>query len=132
MSQLQDPFDSDLVFLLGEIKDIFSFVLFSPKEKKRKDNYRYLQQQITEIVIITQPYKLCTKRETTVGMVLSKRQRSYRLSNTLFTSAKHVLLNWFLLNENHKQRTEKLTCVYNVLQFNKKYKVQQFLRRKKT
>ena len=31
-------------FLLGEIKDIFSFVLFSPKEKKRKDNYRYLKQ----------------------------------------------------------------------------------------
>ena len=29
-------------------------------------------------------------------------------SNTPFTPAKHVLLNWFLLNENYKQRTEKL------------------------
>ena len=27
---------------------------------------------------------------------------------TLLTPAKHVLLNWCLQNENHKQRTEKL------------------------
>ena len=27
---------------------------------------------------------------------------------TPFTPAKHVLLNWFSLNENYKQRTEKL------------------------
>ena len=31
-----------------------------------------------------------------------------QMSNTLFTPAKHVLLNWFSLNENYKQRTEKL------------------------
>ena len=30
------------------------------------------------------------------------------ISNTPFTPAKHVLLNWFSLNENYKQRTEKL------------------------
>ena len=30
------------------------------------------------------------------------------LSYTPFTPAKHVLLNWFSLNENYKQRTEKL------------------------
>ena len=29
-------------------------------------------------------------------------------TNTPFTPAKHVLLNWFSLNENYKQRTEKL------------------------
>ena len=29
-------------------------------------------------------------------------------ANTPFTPAKHVLLNWFSLNENYKQRTEKL------------------------
>ena len=67
-------------FWLGQIKDIFSFVLFSPREKKRKDNYRYLWKWIIEIFIITQPYKLCTKRETKVGMVLSKSYRSSCLS----------------------------------------------------
>ena len=30
------------------------------------------------------------------------------ISFTPFTPAKHVLLNWFSLNENYKQRTEKL------------------------
>ena len=30
------------------------------------------------------------------------------LTYTPFTPAKHVLLNWFSLNENYKQRTEKL------------------------
>ena len=29
-------------------------------------------------------------------------------TNTPFTPGKHVLLNWFSLNENYKQRTEKL------------------------
>ena len=46
---------------------------------------------------------------------------------TLFTPAKHVLLNWCLQNENHKQRTVKLyfsigfkyllTYISNALQF---------------
>ena len=46
---------------------------------------------------------------------------------TQFTPAKHVLLNWCLQNENHKQRTEKLyfsigfkyllTYISNALQF---------------
>ena len=30
------------------------------------------------------------------------------MTNTPFTPAKHVLLNWFSLNENYKQSTEKL------------------------
>mgnify|MGYP006963823545 CR=1 FL=1 len=54
-------------------KIFFSFVLFSSREKKRKDNYLYLWQWIIEIFIITQPYKLCAKRETKVGMVLSRK-----------------------------------------------------------
>ena len=32
----------------------------------------------------------------------------FYISITPFTPAKHVLLNWFSLNENYKQRTEKL------------------------
>ena len=52
-------------------KIFFSFVLFSSREKKRKDNYPYLWQWIIEIFIITQPYELCAKRETKIGMVLS-------------------------------------------------------------
>ena len=32
----------------------------------------------------------------------------FEVSYTLFTPAKHILLNWFLLIENHKQGTEKL------------------------
>ena len=35
-----------------------------------KDYYRYLRQWIIEIFIITQPYKLCTKRETKVEIAL--------------------------------------------------------------
>ena len=54
-------------------KIIFSFVLFSSREKKRKDNYPYLWQWIIEIFIITQPYELCAKRETKIGMVLSRK-----------------------------------------------------------
>ena len=42
---------------------------FHRGSKKRKDDYRYLCQWIIEIFIITQPYKLCTKRETKVGIV---------------------------------------------------------------
>ena len=49
-------------FLLGEMKDIFSLVLFSPMEKKRKDNYRHLWQWIITIFTITQPYS-CTLNE---------------------------------------------------------------------
>ena len=44
----------------------FKFFLFSRREKKRKDYNRYLRQWIIEIFIITQPYKLWTKRETKV------------------------------------------------------------------
>ena len=54
-------------------KIFFSFVLFSSREKKRKDNYLYLWQWIIEIFIITQPYELCAKRGTKVGMVLSRK-----------------------------------------------------------
>ena len=38
----------------------------------------------------------------------SRLQNPLVKSNTPFTPAKHVLLNWFSLNENYKQRTEKL------------------------
>ena len=56
-------------FWLGEIKDIFQFCFIFTEGEKRKDNYRYLWQWIIVIFIITQPYKLCTKREIKVGMV---------------------------------------------------------------
>ena len=52
--------------------DYFSnFVLFSLREKKREVNH--LWQWIIEIFISTQPYKLCTKRETKVRMDLSRK-----------------------------------------------------------
>ena len=51
----------------------FLFLLFSRREKKRKDYYRYLRQWIIEIFIITQPYKLCTKRETKVEIALPRK-----------------------------------------------------------
>ena len=51
----------------------FFFLLFSRREKKRKDYYRYLRQWIIEIFIITQPYKLCTKRETKVEIALPRK-----------------------------------------------------------
>ena len=42
---------------------------------------------------------------------LNKEKKVYKIGYmqpyTLFTPAKDVLLNWFLMNENHKQRTEK-------------------------
>ena len=64
-----------LFFWLSEIKKIFfSFVLYSPTEEKRKDNYRYLWQWIIEIFVITQPNKLCIKREIIVEIVLSKKK----------------------------------------------------------
>ena len=64
-----------LFFWLSEIKKIFfSFVLYSPRERKRKDNYRYLWQWIIEIFVITQPNKLCIKREIIVEIVLSKKK----------------------------------------------------------
>ena len=64
-----------LFFWLSEIKKIFfSFVLYSPTEEKRKDNYRYLWQWIIEIFVITQPNKLFIKRETIVEIVLSKKK----------------------------------------------------------
>ena len=43
-------------------KIFFSLVLFSPMEKTRKDNYRYLWQWIITIFTITQPYS-CTLNE---------------------------------------------------------------------
>ena len=46
------------------------FILFSSSEKKRKDYYRYLRQWVIETFIITQPYKLCTKREAKVEIAL--------------------------------------------------------------
>ena len=55
-------------------KIFFSFVLYSPTEEKRKDNYRYLWQWIIEIFVITQPNKLFIKRETIVEIVLSKKK----------------------------------------------------------
>ena len=55
-------------------KIFFSFVLYSPTEEKRKDNYRYLWQWIIEISVITQPNKLFIKRETIVEIVLSKKK----------------------------------------------------------
>ena len=51
----------------------FFVLLFSRREKKRKDYYRYLRQWIIEIFIITQPYKLCTKRETKVEIALPRK-----------------------------------------------------------
>ena len=55
-------------------KIFFSFVLYSPTEEKRKDNYRYLWQWIIEIFVITQPNKLFIKRETIVEIVLSQKK----------------------------------------------------------
>ena len=52
---------------------IFLIFLFSRREKKRKDYNRYLRQWIIEIFIITQPYKLCTKRETKVEIALPRK-----------------------------------------------------------
>ena len=49
------------------------FSLFSRREKRRKDYYRYLRQWIIEIFIITQPYKLCTKRETKAEIALPRK-----------------------------------------------------------
>ena len=49
------------------------FILFSSSEKKRKDYYRYLRQWVIETFIITQPYKLCTKREAKVEMALPRK-----------------------------------------------------------
>ena len=49
------------------------FWLFSRREKKRKDYYLYLRQGIIEIFIISQPYKLCTKRETKVEIALPRK-----------------------------------------------------------
>ena len=70
-----DPRFSFSFFWLSEIKKIFfSFVLYSPRERKRKDNYRYLWQWIIEIFVITQPNKLCIKREIIVEIVLSKKK----------------------------------------------------------
>ena len=51
----------------------FTFFLFSRREKKRKDYNRYLRRWIIEIFIITQPYKLCTKRETKVEIALPRK-----------------------------------------------------------
>ena len=52
---------------------IFLSFLFSRREKRRKDYYRYLRQWIIEIFIITQPYKLCTERETKVEIALPRK-----------------------------------------------------------
>ena len=52
---------------------IFFIFLFSRREKKRNDYNRYLRQWIIEIFIITQPYKLCTKRETKVEIALPRK-----------------------------------------------------------
>ena len=52
---------------------IFYIFLFSRREKKRKDYNRYLRQWIIEIFIITQPYKLWTKRETKVEIALPRK-----------------------------------------------------------
>ena len=51
----------------------FRLLLFSRREKRRKDYYRYLRQWIIEIFIITQLYKLCTKRETKVEIALPRK-----------------------------------------------------------
>ena len=47
---------------------------------------------------------LCCYRVTRDVFYVTFHSESY----TPFTPAKHVLLNWFSLNENYKQRTEKL------------------------
>ena len=71
-----------LLFRLLDVIPSFSFVLFSPGEKKREVNY--LWQWVIEISIITQPiYKLCTQRETKVGMVLSRKITYWPLVNLL-------------------------------------------------
>ena len=62
---------SKLFFFL--IFFIFLIFLFSRREKKRKDYNRYLRQWIIEIFIITQPYKLWTKRETKVEIALPRK-----------------------------------------------------------
>ena len=46
-------------------------------------------------------WPLCARFSISSSPLLAK-------TNTPFTPAKHVLLNWFSLNENYKQRTEKL------------------------
>ena len=43
-----------------------------------------------------------------ITLSLKVEEKESLTSNTPFTPAKHVLLNWFSLNENYKQRTEKL------------------------
>ena len=62
-------------FLWSKLFSFFIFFIFlsSRKEKKRKDYNRYLRQWIIEIFIITQPYKLCTKRETKVEIALPRK-----------------------------------------------------------
>ena len=63
---------SFLFFFTGWNKRYFSvFFLFLPRELKKEDNYMW--QWIREIIISTQLYKLCTKRETKVGLVLSRK-----------------------------------------------------------
>ena len=52
---------------------VLFLLLFSRREERRKDYYRYLRQWIIEIFIITQPYKLCTKRETKVEITLPRK-----------------------------------------------------------
>ena len=64
---------SKLFFYLFIYLFIFLSFLFSRREKRRKDYYRYLRQWIIEIFIITQPYKLCTERETKVEIALPRK-----------------------------------------------------------
>ena len=49
-------------------------------------------------------FTILNSTQASVQWLLSKIIQSC----TPFTPAKHVLLNWFSLNENYKQRTEKL------------------------
>ena len=70
------PRSAEHIFLWSKLffLSFFCFVLlFSRREKKRKDYYRYLRQWIIEIFIITQPYKLCTKRETKAEIALPRK-----------------------------------------------------------
>ena len=64
-----DPSRFFFVYLV-KLKIYFWLFYFHWGRKKREDNY--LWQWIIEIFSNTQPYKLCTKRKTKTGEVLSR------------------------------------------------------------
>ena len=68
--------------------------------------------EIKQFVVVTNDPEFCLGTTLlyidtrNIGEFLEPLEK--QISSTPFTPAKHVLLNWFSLNENYKQRTEKL------------------------